>query len=159
MTIFQKIGKFFNKIFRRSHEIIESAVEPAMKVIDLLRIVINNPAVDFLTALTKTDLDDRIVEGVRRWLPEVAEAWGLVVDARNKTIGEILIVLMNYLNGLPEVTKNRLYREFAAQLAELMADGKLSYADAIVLVQLYFNEKYKVSEARTAVYALMEEAA
>ena len=159
MNLFQSIGKFIRKLFRASHDVIESAVVPAMKIIDVVRAVLENPAIDFITALTKTDKDNQLVTAARRWLPEIAEAWGIVRDARTKTIEEVLSGIMNHLNGLPEITRHRLYREIAAELAECLSDGELTVSESIVVVQLYFDEKYRESEERAGVYELVRSAA
>lgn len=104
-----------------------------------------NPEVaDILTAIIPGDLDDTIKNKIREELPKIIIELKLV-DA---TLGltdpnEIMLAAMKVIQQLDEDYSSVSLHNLSILIAQVAADGKLDWSDAILLVEWFYQNYVK----------------
>jgi hypothetical protein len=92
-------------------------------------------------------VDDKIpgdVTGkVKKILPKVILALHLIDDCKGKSEEDTLKCISEKLFMASEMTTDAFYHSLAVTLAKELSDGKLSFGDAIALVEWYFRTQVK----------------
>lgn len=140
--VIQKIRNVFGSLFYR----IVNRGDAAVKVTNILKGVINNPALEWVVELTPTKADDLLLRKAKVLLPKVTLQVGLAmgiikaIDAEQDPKKAMAILLEVIKDKLPNDGKAIFYREVSGKLAEALSDGTLSTAESIAIVQLIFKK-------------------
>ena len=140
--LIQKIRNVFGSLFYR----IVNRGDAAVKVTNILKGVINNPALEWVVELTPTKADDLPLRKAKVLLPKVTLQVGLAmgiikaIDAEQDPKKAMAILLEVIKDKLPNDGKAIFYREVSGKLAEALSDGTLSTAESIAIVQLIFKK-------------------
>lgn len=132
---FKKLADWFLSFFRKAGEFLQEPAAIAVRVVNILKDYIANPVVDFITMLTRTDIDDRVVEQIRLYFPGVIKAILLgerIVEGLVKAdMASLIRTLSEYLGRLSKEAKGRWWAELAAQLLTiLLPKGEVTLAVA-----------------------------
>ena len=140
--VIQKIRNVFGSLFNR----IVNTGNVAVNVTNILKGVINNPALEWVVELTPTKADDLPLRKAKVLLPKVTLQVGLAmgiikaIDAEQDPKKAMAILLEVIKDKLPNDGKAIFYREVSGKLAEALSDGTLSTAESIAIVQLIFKK-------------------
>lgn len=107
---------------------------------------VKNPGVaDILTALIPGNIDDTIKTKLRGELPKLAVELRLVGDAIDKDDPEavMLSLLTVFQSELSDRARNVFSHGLSVLLAEIVADGKISWSDGVLILEYYYRERIK----------------
>lgn len=141
-NLLKKIKDFLAKAWGNLFFFLIDKGEVAINVTNVIKDIINNPAIDWVVALTPTAADDRVLAKAKVWVPKVANQIGLAMGILKSAEDEkdAFEKVLNYVSQLPIEGKAIFLREFSGQLAlALSDDGKISPAEMIGLVQLVYK--------------------
>lgn len=112
----------------------------AIRIVNILKAVINSPISNVIITLTKTKADDAIL------LKAKMLCFSLTKDLLifNKVISgaennySLMLKLQGYLSSLSNDEKELFYITLSGQLTQALSDGKLSLRESIILTQKLF---------------------
>lgn len=144
------LKRFFNKIksFFNDYETQIKIANAAMLSVNALKHAVESKAVITLVKMTKIDTDDRILAVLQAILPriafQIAFTHGLISE-KMTGVDAIKAIAEHVEKMLPE-HRPVFWMEFTGKLAQALSDGKLSFAEAVVLGQLAFLEYKKTRQ-------------
>lgn len=131
MKIFKKISGLLSSAVSMLGNV-GSVIAPAVHVVNVLKTVVNNPALDLVTELTKTGIDDAILKKLRVALNTIPAKLELSPTNGNE--------LVTALRDMKPTMQNMVYSKTASLLAQSLTGGKLTEAEADTLVQLAYAQ-------------------
>lgn len=139
MRFWQRIVNAIRRIFTGIRETIDSHAATAVKVVQVVKYIVEHPGTDFLVALTKTDLDNQAVEWVR------ANIDGLILElsitaacAKKATPEERLACYIEQLRKLSEPVRNAVYAKLASRITKGLSPAEISEVQADLAVQIEY---------------------
>lgn len=145
-TFFKKIGDFFARLFKSLAKELQKAVSIGVEVTEAIKkFDEKNPMVaDILTSIIPGDVDDRIKERMRVMLPKIVIELRLVDSAKGLTDpDEIMLAAVKVIQQLDGDYKSAFLHNFSILAAQAASDGKLSWSDAVYLMEWYYRNKFK----------------
>lgn len=143
-TFLHKIGAFFKRLFEGLTPELKKAIHWGVIITENLKKVIDSGAADILASLIPGDLDDKIKEKLRLALPKIVIELRLVESALGLTDPqEIMIAAVKVIQQLEGDYKSAFLHDFSILVAQVAADGKLEWKDAVYLLQYYYDHKVK----------------
>lgn len=126
-------------IFRPSQKKLEKPADIAVKIVNSIKQYIFNPAVDLITLLSRTDIDNKIVEIVRQYLPTVLstmlKAENIISDIAKGDLTSLLRIFADYIKGISAEARGKWWAELAALLLPLIAGQPVAKPVAMSLTQ------------------------
>lgn len=152
--LIEKMKNFLNKIknalikaFGSLLDFLMKNGDAAVKVTNLVKDVVNNPAMDWAVALTPTTVDDKLLAKAKVIVPQVAVKVGLAMQIiKEADLAESEAVAFSKIlslvsSELPDEGKAIFYRELSGAIAKALSDGVVSTAEAIAIAQLVFKKR------------------
>ena len=139
--MFKKIMAWFSKVFSSTIAFIKPKAEIAVKVVNVIKEIVESPIVGAIVNYTKTGVDDKILARVKEILNVIAPK--LIVAQilqENKTNSEIILDLIDYLKSQNSKIRTSVYVMLAAELTKALADGKITTGEAISISQIVYEE-------------------
>lgn len=139
--------KFFKKIisfFGVTYNKLKKNSDLAVRITNELKKYVENPFVDVAVNITPWAMDNAILITLRKVIPQVA--YKVAIAHRilhesanpNEAVGNIITELRNFTKD----TKKAFWVQFAAELNIALNDGKISFAEAVILTQMVYIEFY-----------------
>lgn len=149
--IVKKVGRFFGNLFRTTGEFLRKNSEVAVKATQVLKSIVESPVVDVIVTLTPTGLDNAIAAKLRKVMPEVVTKMALAHNIIEKsTVPSVAIArIVDYLKILKPEARTAFWLQFSAELNHALADGKITFAEAVILAQMAYKELYEKDEPDT----------
>jgi hypothetical protein len=144
--LINQIKEALSKVFGGFLEILVDRGQIAIKVTNIVKDFIENPAVDLVVALTPNKKDDVLLARAKVLVPkilvQIGMAMAIVQKAEAESDPEVAYsVVLSYISTkLPEDGKAIFYRELSGRVAQALSDGNISTAESIGLVQLIFKK-------------------
>lgn len=144
--LFKKIKLALEKAFGELLGFLVKNGTVAIKVTDIVKGVIENPAIEWAVALTPTKKDDEILARAKVLVPTLAVkiglAMGIIKEVEASANIEVAFsrVLNHVTEFLPDEGRAIFYRELSGAIAKALSDGNMSTAEAIGIVQLIFKK-------------------
>jgi len=144
--LINQIKEALSKVFGGFLEILVDRGQIAIKVTNIVKDFIENPAVDLVVALTPNKKDDVLLARAKVLVPkilvQIGMAMAIVQKAEAESDPEVSYsVVLSYISTkLPEDGKAIFYRELSGRIAQALSDGNMSVAESIGLVQLIFKK-------------------
>jgi len=143
------IGKWIrgwrlDKIFtsRKKEDIeLRGAAEKAVILVEKLKKYIDNPVTILISKIIPGDWDNKAIEAVRTKLPAILS------DLRGIERTTDVATALQDIKFSDDDAKNRFYHNLATAAARVLSDGKLSYGDAVIAVQLIYDNNKVEKEA------------
>ena len=145
-TLFVKVKEKLSKVFGSLLGFLVDRGQIAVKVTNIVKMVVENPVTSFVVELTPTKADDAALAKAKKLVPELALKVGLAMQIINEAeaIGDndlaLSLLLEKLRHFLPEEGRAIFYRELAGRVAEVLSDGVVTTAEAIAIVQLVFKK-------------------
>jgi hypothetical protein len=117
----------------------------AVNVTQKLKEIIESPVADLVTALIPGELDNKIKDLLRKIVPEVAIKVGIAhnILQASEEPNEAIAKIVEYLKTLPKEGRAAFWIQFAGELNFVLADGEITFPEAVALSQLVYAEFYK----------------
>jgi len=139
MNVFKRLGRWFKKLFKKVDEVADKVLPIAIKVVEGIKKVIDSPVDDVLTTIIPGDIDDKAVELLEEWLPKLLLGLQVAQDIADiEDTNEQLKAVLERLKLAPDDTKKIIWHGLAALIAEKLADGKLTWAEIVEIVEDYY---------------------
>jgi hypothetical protein len=120
--------------------------ETAVKVTDIVKSIIENPALNFAVELTPTQKDDYLLAKAKKLVPmigmRVALAFNIaeVAKSTDDEFEKFTLIMDLVREQFNEDGKGAFYREFGGMVLEALSDRKISLAESVAIVQFAFKK-------------------
>lgn len=145
-TFINKIAKFFAGIFKSLAKELQKGIEIGVQITEGLKNfdTANPMAADILTAIIPGTLDDKIKDKLREALPKIVIELRLVKATEGLTDpNEIMLAAVKVIKQLDGDYQSAFLHDFSILAAQVAADGKLSWSDAVYLLEWFYQNKFK----------------
>lgn len=146
--LLKSIGEFFSRLWNGLLPELKAAIHVGVTITNAVKnFDANNPALlDILASIIPGDLPKEIVSKMRIELPKICIELKLV-DA---TLGltdpnEIVKAAVKTLQQLSGDYKSAFLNSFSIIVAQIAADGKLDWNDAVYLLKWYYDNQAKLN--------------
>lgn len=140
--MFKNIWRWIKKTASGAVAWLRPRAETAIKVVNAVKELVENPLVGDIVNLTPFKGDDAVLQTLKDYLPKVAEP--MLVAERVLQAGNhpdvIMATLLDYLRSKSKEARVKFWVELQAQLTVVLADGKVSLQEAIAIGQLVYKE-------------------
>lgn len=148
MENLQNMKKIINKIkswFSSSFKYLKINSDLAVKVTAKLREYVESPMADVAVNLIPGNLDNAALVLLRKHIPSVAIKVALAHDIiQNSTVpSEAITKVIEHLKGLKMEARAAFWVQFAGELNLALSDGKITFAEAVILSQMSYVEFYE----------------
>lgn len=147
MTINVFIKKLWNSIkalFVKFPADLQNAVNTAVLITENLKKVIESPVVDILTAIIPGTLDDNVKIALRAAIPKILINLKLSQKLKEEDDkNQILLNAVTALNKIDGELKSAYLHNISVLIAQITADGKLTWSDGVCIVEWYYQNKFK----------------
>jgi hypothetical protein len=142
--ILEQIKTWLKAKFDKGFDAIKKNSYTAVKVTEALKNVIGSPITDLLTALIPGEFDNEIKYKLRKILPEVAAkvAIGHNIIQASDDPNTAMTAIVAYIESLGAEARKDWWVLFSAKVTEALSDGKVTYAELVVLTQMAYTELY-----------------
>lgn len=134
MRLRHKIKTWLKKAFANFEKFTEKYVEPAIRIVNVIKGTVDNPNLDIAVALTHTKVDDNILY----WLRNAIDTLEVPLNCNKGSDIEKIKCFIEWLRPLPKPQRNAIYLKTASLIAQ-QADT-LSENEVDLLVQLEYSE-------------------
>lgn len=142
--IFRSIQNFFRKIYGNIFDLAKNRGYIAIKVVEELKKLVENPGADLVVTLIPGEIDNVILIKLRQILPEVlfklSVGLKIIEGSKTQPAPVLIMQIVEYLRALDKEDRGILYRELQARLTEALIDGKLSIDEVIIAARLAWIE-------------------
>jgi hypothetical protein len=141
-NIWAEVKGLFNNI---SPEL-KTAIHIGVIVTENIKSFVDSPAADILTAIIPGDLDNELITLLRAKLPEIltelklADSCGSLTDP-----SAITACAVKVLQGLSGDVSSAFLHSLSILVAQVAADGKLTWSDGVYLLEWYYQHEYKIT--------------
>jgi hypothetical protein len=143
MKIFGKIGLLLAAALNHAGDLVAQCVQPSLKAVNAIKAIVNNPALDLLTGLTKAEWDEKLLRQVRAGVDMMVQELSLpeVTTGSKKSVFEKQVGdLASFIREQPTALRSALYAKTAAVVAKHLSGNKLTEAEADTLVQMAYAQ-------------------
>lgn len=144
--MFKNIWQWLTNLISNFAKKLEKPAEMVLKVVNVLKDYVYNGAVDFITQLTTTKIDDIIIEKVKEYLPGVIKgillAQGIITDIASGNLNSLLKLFANFITNLPEGYRGVWWTEIAARLLQLVSGQPVPLPVTRAVTQAKFSQLY-----------------
>jgi hypothetical protein len=147
----KKIWEGIKKAFEKLAPELKSAIHIGVTVVDNIKNFVDSPGADILTALIPGDLDDKIKIRLRATLPKILIEMKLADRCADQTDpAKIVLCAVETLqkiggDWISDDAKKNFYDSLAVLIAQVAADGKLSWDDSKYILKWYYDHVKKAS--------------
>lgn len=148
--LFAKIVAFMKKLFSKAEDIVEEVIPVAVEAVNVAKKVVEGTGGDVIEFIAVTALPGSAdnIKKLRAKLVEVLPVVLLqlrmvdtIADIENPN--EKFKAIIIWINNLGYKERSEKYTDFAAMLAEAMADGKLTFDEAWHLAKNLYDSLKK----------------
>lgn len=142
-NIWRHIKLFFSKVFSGAIAHVNKYVKPSIEAVQLLKSFTESPVLPLLNALIPSQLDDVITAKLKEALPKILAGLELADKcAKQPSNDEIIQCVIAQLKTFSPDVRKQYWLSVASRLSMYLSDGKLTWAEAIMLVQYTYQERY-----------------
>lgn len=144
--ILRKIVDFIKRLFTQVNPVLQKAISIGAEITERIKdFDAKAPLVaDIITGLIPGTIDDTIKNKLREYLPKIAVQLRLVEATKGLTDpNEIMLAAVKVIQQMDKDYRNGFLHQFAILAANVAADGKLNWSDAVYLMEWYYQNKVK----------------
>lgn len=144
--LLKKIADFITRLFTGISPILKKAVAIGADVAEKIKnFDTANPVVgDIITSLIPGNVDDLVKAKMREYLPKIAVELRLVQAAQGlKDPEQIMLAAVKVIQQMDGDYKSAFLHNLSIMAAQVAADGKLDWSDAVYLMEWYYQNKVK----------------
>ena len=145
-TFLSRIWQQIKSLFEGIPTELKTAVHIGVVITENIKTFVDSPAADILTVLIPGDIDDKVKELLRAKLPAVLTELKLADNCEALTDpNEITACAIKILQGLDGDVKSAFLHNLSVLVAQVAADGKLSWSDGVYILQWFYEHEYKAA--------------
>jgi len=145
-SFLSKIWDEIKALFSGMPAELQTAIHIGVIVTENLKNFVDSPTADVLTALIPGDADDELKDLLRARLPVILTELKLADSCAGLTDpAQITECAVKVLQGLDGDVQSAFLHSLSVLVAQVAADGKLSWADGVYLLQWYYQHNYKAA--------------
>lgn len=147
MNFFKKLWAGIKKVFEKFAPELKNAIHIGVTVVDKMKSFVESPTADVLTAIIPGDVDDKVKDLLRQYLPKIVIEMKLAERCSELTdpneIVACAIKTLQQIGGdwISDDAKKNFYDSLAVLIAQVAADGKLTWDDAKAVIKWYYDHK------------------
>lgn len=127
---------------------LRAAIHIGVLVTENIKTFTDSPAADILTALIPGSVDDGIKMLLRAQLPAILTELKLADQCAGLTDpAEITACAIKVLQSMDSNIQSAFLHNLSILVAQVAADGKLTWGDGVYLLEWYYQHEYKAEEA------------
>jgi hypothetical protein len=139
-----KIWNSIKNLFAGIPADLKSAIHIGVVVAENIKLFIDSPGADILTAIIPGNVDDKVKDLLRSKLPLILSELRLADNCRDVTDpAQLTTCAVNTLQKLDGNVKSSFLHAVSILVAEAAADGKLTWSDGVYLLEWYYLHKYR----------------
>lgn len=151
-TFLKKLWNGVKKLFQGLKPELKKAIEIGATIVDNMKKFAESPAADLLTAIIPGDLDDKVKAKLRELLPKILTEMKLVESCTGLTDSNEIVACgirtLQQIAGdhIKDSARKNFYDSLAVMIAEVAADGKLSWDDSKIILKWYYDNVKEAQE-------------
>jgi hypothetical protein len=144
-NLFQQILNWVKSTLGNLLEHFKGVAKIAVEITTKLKFIVESEALDVVVDLIPGDLDNKILDKIRIILPQVIKRVSLVagIVSESDSNSEAIQKFIAHLRSLNPEGRKAFWVTFAAEMNIALSDGKLTFAEAVILTQLTYTELIK----------------
>ncbi|QTE37230.1 hypothetical protein J3L18_29685 [Mucilaginibacter gossypii] len=153
-TILKAIGGFFASLLKKltgnnnvavqlpaDLPITTAEIDLVINVVNKVKSVVNNPIIGLIIDFTPTGIDNAVRDKINQAIPALLTGLTfskgvLGADGQPQQITDLL----NKIKFSDDPDKDGLYHVLAARLIVVVSDGKITWSEAVSVIELYFKQ-------------------
>ena len=125
---------------------LKAAIHIGVVVTEGLKTFVDSPAADVLTAIIPGDIDDDLKNLLRAKLPVILTELKLADSCSSLTDpSQITECALKVLQGLDGDISSAFLHNISILVAQVAADGKLTWSDGVYILEWYYQNEYKAA--------------
>ena len=137
----KKIFSFLKRLFRNLKTLAQKFVTPSVLVVDAIKKAVESPVMPIVTAIIPGNLDNKIVDGLKKHLPRVLQILRISDEClKLEAADEIIFCAIKKLKEYEPEARAAQYHSIAAMLSVYLSDKKLSWREAVHLSEEIFQQ-------------------
>lgn len=141
-----KLWLYIQSLFNGLLPELKKSIKVGVIVVENLKKVVDHPGTDILTAIIKGDIDDKIKSRLRVELPKLLISLKLAENCSNETDPEkIVACAVATLQSVDKHINNAFLHSLSILVAQVAADGKLTWSDGATILEWYYQNQKKVA--------------
>jgi hypothetical protein len=146
--IWNGVKRLYNRLVNKSRELVPVAIN----IVEGVKVVVDSPVDDIVAALLKKAIpgvkDDIIIEKIHgiivKQVPLILSRLLMIDSISNiKDPNEQLQAIVKQLRISSDEQKNFVYHGLATLILEKLSDGKLTWGEAVMISEYYYQNNYK----------------
>lgn len=147
-SFLSKIWIDIQSLFNSFPADLKTAVHIGVVVTEAIKNFIDSPTADVFTAIIPGSIDDEIKDWLRCKLPEILTELKLADNCSPLlTPQQITVCSIKILQGLDGDLKSAFLHNLSIMIAQVAADGKLTWSDGVMIIEWYYQHKFKNSSS------------
>lgn len=140
VVAFSSVGVYFNQLWVKAKAFLNKEIPIAVAVVEQLKKFVDSPILPVLTDLIPGEVDDVIAAKIKQCLPVILVELKIAGECANLSTNDAIIqCALNHLKSLEPLARRGKYLDIASTLSEVLADGKLTWPEIVLLVQSLKN--------------------
>lgn len=145
-TFLTKIWTEVKSLFAGMPSELKTAIHIGVQVTQNIKTFVDSQAADVLTAIIPGDIDDEIKNWLRAKLPQILTELKLADSCSGLTDpAAITQCAVKVLQGLDADVQAPFLHSLSVLIAQVAADGKLTWSDGVYLLQWYYEHEYQAT--------------
>lgn len=145
-TFLKRIWHKIENVFAGLPNEIKVALHIGILITENIKTFVDSPATDVLTVLIPGNLDDIMKDKLKISLPILLCELKLVENTLSVTQPDAIAkAAIETIKATDENIKGGILHQLSILIAQLAADGKLSWSDGVYLSQWYYEQKFKTN--------------
>jgi hypothetical protein len=140
-----KLWTTIKKLFQGFDQEIKVAIQTAVLIVENLKNYAESAEADALTAIIPGELDDNLKNWLRQKLPDILKRLKLADEAFNND-EEVIASATKQLKSLPNEYRNGFLHTLSILIAQIIADGRLTWQDGVYVLQWYYQHQFKTKK-------------
>ncbi|MFI5163178.1 MAG: hypothetical protein ACHQHN_18005 [Sphingobacteriales bacterium] len=122
---------------------LKTAIHIGVVITENIKTFVDSPAADVLTTIIPGDIDDEVKNWLRAKLPSILAELKLADSCSALTDpSEITACAVKVLQGLDGDVKSAFLHNLSILIAQVAADGKLTWGDGVYILEWYYQHEY-----------------
>lgn len=141
----KKLINFLRNLFSKFRAYVSRYVHPAVLVVEQIKAFVGSPAIPLIETIIPGQLDDKIFSAIQKTLPKVLTALQIADECAGPNVpaDQVLQCVVKKLAVLNPDARAAQYHSIASLLTVYLSDGKLSWSEAIHLVEMVYQDAVK----------------
>jgi hypothetical protein len=139
-----RLWETIKSLFNSFPDKLKAAVQIGIIITENIKTIIDSPIADILTAIIPGDIDDKVKQALRVGIPVILADLKLTNQCSDLTDPqEITKCAIETLKTLDGDIRSAFLHNLSILIAQVAADGKLSWTDGVCILEWYYQNKFK----------------